>query len=200
MINEEKINKNYLLWITKLEDNNCFSEKLVDLYGGLIKISSYGMSLDTGAAYDGALITTILWKICKYAININNMLPDNLQVDKKSLLKVCLLQHIGKAVMYKKQDNAYNISKGYLFKFNDNLDTSLKCGERSIFMCMESGIPLTEEEYEAMKIIDKDDDSKQTYYSSLLTTIVKNANSLANAELKTEYNNIKKCNLNENTN
>ena len=37
-LTEEKINKNYLLWIEQLKKYNCYSEELIEEYGDKIKI------------------------------------------------------------------------------------------------------------------------------------------------------------------
>lgn len=33
MITEEKINRNYLIWIDSLKKYDCYSDKLIELYG-----------------------------------------------------------------------------------------------------------------------------------------------------------------------
>lgn len=180
MLDEKIINKNYALWLTKLQENDCNVDELTNKYGELIKNASLGMSSNSGTAYNGSMIHVVLRKICKYAININDMLPEELRIDKKKLLKVCLLQHISKAVMYKELEKENY--RGDKYEFNDKLNAPLKSGERSALMCLQNGIILTDDEFDAMRVLDKDDD--KSYYNSLLSSIVKSANIIAFAELK----------------
>ena len=70
--------------------------------------------------------------------------------------------------------------------------TTLKCGERSIFMCQKYGIKLSEEEYEAIIIIYKDDENKKAdTYVNPLCQIVKIANQLTAIECHRQYENKK---------
>ena len=56
----------------------------------------------------------------------------------------------------------------------------------SVSMCSQCGISLTPEEIEAMTIIDRPADDKQSkFYSSMLSVIVKSAYEITFAELKT---------------
>lgn len=180
MLDEKIINKNYGLWLTKLQENGCNTDELVNNYGEKIKNASLGMSSNSGTAYNGSMLHIVLRKICKYAITINDMLPEDQRIDRKKLLKVCLLQHISKAVMYKELEKENY--RGDKYEFNNTLDAPLKSGERSALMCLQNGIDLSDDEYEAMRILDKDDD--KSYYNSLLSSIVKSANMIAFAELK----------------
>ena len=76
----------------------------------------------------------------------------------------------------------WKINKGILYDFNNELPSSLKLGERSIYLCMKYGIKLSEEEYEAMRILDKDEDKTNSFMNPLCE-IVKIANQLAAIEL-----------------
>lgn len=182
MLDESLINKNYGIWLVKLQENNCYSESLINNYGDLIKNASLGMNTSSGTAYKGSMINVVLRKICKYAININDMLPENVKIDKKKILKICLLQHISKAVMYNELPKENY--RGDKYEFNNTLSGTLKSGERSALMCLQNGISLEDDEFDAMRVLDKDED--KSYYNSLLGTIVKSANVLAFSELKTK--------------
>lgn len=191
MLQLEAINRNFALWQEKLASNGCSVDELVKVYGEQIKVASFGMGNDSGAAYPGAMINTALRKICKYAVNLNKQLPAEIGVDVKSLVKVCLLQHISKALMYRLNDNP-NIRSKYLFADNENY--VLKGGELSIVMCMRCGIIFDEVEYEAMTILDKEFDQKKEAFTNKLGIIVRLANQMANLELREEKKLIKKNN------
>ena len=91
--------------------------------------------------------------------------------------------HLSKIEMYKVNDNAWEVEKrGLNYKFNDELKGRLKFGERSILICMDAQIPLTEEEFEAIRSIDrKSEGTGSDMYESNLSLIVRQVNELAYA-------------------
>lgn len=156
-------------------------DNLINVLGGedIVKNASFGMSKDSGSAYDGALIENVI-KIAQYAVKINDTLPDNIKCDNSSIYKVALLQHIGKILMYAKNDNDWEIkNRGMLYKFINN-NVALRCGEFSIVSIIKAGIKINEEEYEAIRIIDKqkDDDAYSRVFSTTLSTIIRQSNEL----------------------
>lgn len=191
-ITEEKINRNYLLWTEYLKKYNCYSEGLINDYGDAIKVASFAMNETSGGAYQGSLLDIVLSNLCVIASHINeNAFGLNekgkikhqfLQVDKNSLMKVLLLQHISKAEMFVSSNEQWKINKGMFYEFNPNLATALKLGERSVFMCMKYGIKLTEEEYEAMKVCDKEEEKNNSFVTPL-AELVKIANQLTAIEI-----------------
>ena len=195
-ITEEKINKNYLLWIEYLKKYNCYSEELINDYGERIKNGAFAMTDNTGASYQGSLLNVVLTNLCVIGTHINECafgLNDKqkekhpyLRVDKNSLMKVLLLQHISKAEMFVPTTEQWKINKGIFYDFNTQLGTSLKLGQRSLFLCMKYGIKLTEEEYDAMGVCDKDED-KNNSYTTPLAEIVKIANQLTAIETYQKY-------------
>ena len=198
---EEKINRNYLLWIEYLKKYNCYSEELINEYGDSIKVASFAMNETSGGAYQGSLLDIVLCNLCVIASHINeNAFGINdkgkikhpfLQVDKNSLMKVLLLQHIAKAEMFVPSSEQWKINKGMFYEFNPNTQTALKLGERSIFLCQKYGIKLTEEEYDAMKICDKEED-KNNSFTTPLAELVKIANQLTAIEI-VNYADIRIC-------
>lgn len=197
-ITEEKINKNYLLWIDCLKKYDCYSEELIDEYGDAIKTASFAMNETSGGAYQGSLLDIVLSKLCVIASHINeNAFGVNdkgkirhplLQVDKNVLMKVLLLQHISKAEMFIPSNEQWKINKGMFYEFNPNTQTALKLGERSIFICQKCGIKLTEEEYDAMKVCDKDEEKNNSFVTPL-AELVKIANQLTAIEIYQKHKN-----------
>ena len=195
-ISEEKINKNYLLWIEYLKKYDCYSEDLINDYGNAIRNGSFAMTEGTGAGYQGSLLNVVLNNLCVIATHINEggfgingngkEKHPNLYVDKKSLMKVLLLQHISKSEIFVATTEQWKINKGIYYDFNPNLGTAMKLGERSIFLCMKYGIKLTEEEYDAMKICDKEED-KNNSFTTPLAELVKIANQLTAIETYRKY-------------
>lgn len=186
MITEEKINSNYILWIERLKKYNCYSDEMINEIGNKIKLASFSLCTTTGSAYCGSMINTVLNHLCTIAYHINEdafgfntKQKDKhpfLKVNSDSLMRVLLLQHISKAELFVPQSEQWKINKGYPFEFNGELLSSLKTGERSIFLCQKYGVKLKEEEYEAMRIIDKEEDFKNNSYANPLSTIVRIAN------------------------
>lgn len=96
-------------------------------------------------AYEGGLVQFIL-TITKYAISVNDLLPEDKKVNTKSLVRVCCLHQIGKAKMFIEQKSQWHRdNKGEMFVFNDEL-LSMSVAERSIYYAMSAGIKLTEDE------------------------------------------------------
>ena len=184
-LTEEKINKNYLLWIEQLKKYGCYSEKLIEEYGEKIKLASFAMNEVSGGAYQGSLLDIVLYELCVIANHINEnafgmndkgrLKHEDIYVSKESMLKVLLLQHISKCELFVPTSEQWKINKGMFYEFNPSLTASLKMGERSLYICSKCGIQFTEEEWEAMKILDKEKD--ETFaFTTPLSQIVKTAN------------------------
>ena len=134
-------------------------------------------------AYDGALINTLLYKLTPYAIKINEMFPTELQVDKNSLVKVCLLHQIAKAIRLEKNDNDWEIkNRGMIYKYAAN-QPSIRTGLHSLIMATNCGIQFTAEEAEAMTINDRDlSDDQARWHASIMASIVRQANEMVYLE------------------
>ena len=175
------------------ENFKTYQETLIDILGedvvnnlfvslgGEAKISKavFGSTVDSGVAYDGSMIACSI-AIGNYAKKINELFPPSKRADEESIVKVALLSHIAKVLMFSENDNSWEkTNRGIIYKF-ENLDGALSCGERSILLAMNAGVKFTPEEYEAMRIMDKsgDDDNYTKYFSSTLSTIIRQANEI----------------------
>lgn len=139
---------------------------------------------DSKLAYDGALISHVLKVITPYAVRINELLPEKIQVNKDSLVKVCLLHQIAKSIMFIKNDNSWEVTnKGVWYKYVPST-LALKTGMRSLIMCQECGIEFTAEEIEALTILERENDEQAKYYCGTMSVIVKQANELALLQIK----------------
>lgn len=190
MLTEEKINSNYATFIDKLSNIGVNTDQLVNLIGEeKLKKATYAINSDSGMAFDGSLIYFSLCKIAKLAILINNQVFSSIKVNQESLLKVSLLHQISKSLMFEENDSQWEkTNRGLLYKYS-KLEGALRCGERSAYICLKCGIDLTPEEFEAMKIIDKDsDDNYSKYFSSPLSLILKSAVDLTAAEARINLN------------
>lgn len=201
MYDEEKRNLNFVLWTKKLKDYNCYSESLINELGEKLKNASFNMNEANGGCYDGSLIEVILNNLCTLGYHINELafgLNDKgkrnhpfLNVNTEMIMRVLLLQHISKAEYFIPQTENWKKNKGYLFDFNGELETQLKMGERSAFLCMKHGIQLSEIEFEAMTIVDKDDKCFNSHQNQLVV-LVKTINQLVAVELQRKYDYNKK--------
>lgn len=152
-----------------------------------LKNATAAMSIDSGCCYNGSLIVHINL-LTKLAKRLAKMVSLSLPIDEKSLLKVCLTQHLSKIKIFIPNTNTWEINnRGLLFKFND-LPGKLKFGERSLLICSNLGITYTAEEWEAMRVLDNLDEF-QYYNSSHLSLIIKQANELAYTLEKTQIKN-----------
>lgn len=195
-LTDEKKNLNYTRWIEKLKAYDCYSESLVNELGDKICNGTFNINEGNGGCYEGALVDIVLNNLCVMGYHINETAFGINAKNKKNhpflcvslpmLMRVLLLQHIAKAEMFVPQTEQWKKNKGYMFDFNGNMETQLKLGERSAFLCMKHGIKLSEFEYEAMVSIDKDE-KEYNAHQNPLTILVKMVNQLVGIELQRKY-------------
>lgn len=177
MINEETKEKNLSIFKKKLEEvgvtltDSPIDEKL--------KNATFSISNENGLAYEGSLLNVVLRILTPFAIKINECLPDTIKVDKKSLIKVCLLSHISKCEMFEPNDNEWEKEKrGILFKYTKS-NVALKMGMKSLILSQQLGVTFTPEEIEALTILDRrSDDEQAMFYSNPISIVLKQANEL----------------------
>lgn len=183
MLSEDIILKNYDDFKKRLETYVGVEEtnNLINSLGGddVVMDASYANLKDSGLAYKGSLIESML-NITKYAVKINQLLPENKQANLNSIVKVGLLHHLAKVLLYEPNDNNWEITnRGMVYKYNSELEGALRVGERSTLLSSNAGIKFSELEYEAMRIMDKtNDDNYAKYYSSSLSIVIKQANEM----------------------
>lgn len=141
---------------------------------------------EMGTAYKGALLIHINM-VMALAQRTAKSISGTFNIDNNILLKVCCIMHLSKRFMYVENDNEWEIkNRGLLFKFNKN-EGCLKGGERSALEALNNGVKLTPIEFEAIKVLDEDDNTKNPF-KSIISVIVKQANELAYAIEKERYN------------
>lgn len=181
-----------MLTTTQLEKNqakfketnlkyNIFTKELEDFLGENFYISPASSSLNMVGCYPGGLLHHVI-KACKYSIKLNEILPDDLKQPVATIIRVAFLCQIGKVFMFKLNDRT--IQHGKMYDFNDDI-VRLHVGERSAYYALKYGVQLTEEEYQGIINIDKENDDKMArYFSTPLTQIIKNGFELAIMEEK----------------
>lgn len=173
--------KNFELFCKKLNQLGIATDKLSESYGEVLTDATFAVSGDL--AYDGALIDTILYKLTPYAVKINDLFPEEVRVDKGSLVKVCLLHQIAKAIRLTKNDNEWEIkNRGLIYKYTPN-QPSIRTGLHSLIMAQYCGVMFTAEEAEAMTVNDRDlSDDQARWHSSLMASIVRQASEMVYLE------------------
>ena len=184
-LSEEKRYANVTVWQEKLNGviGQEAAKKLIDTYGiDNFKDASYGMYSNAGTAFKGSMIYISMFQICKLAVFINSRLKCQVPIEK--IVKVVLLMHIGKAILYEPETNKYMLDKGNIYKFvNDH--QFISCGKRSLVMCMNCGITFDNEEIEAMECLDVAEEN--VYKLSLLAMIIRFATGIVNKDYETSY-------------
>ena len=181
---KDKILKNKQTFLEKNELYGILNKELLDYLGEDLLTAPASTMTSLHNAFPGGLIDHVL-KTTKYAIGINKLLPESMSVESHSIVKVCFLHQIGKTFLYKWNESEWHRkNQGKTYVYNEEL-VSMRVGERSIFYATQYGVHLTEEEYQAIINYDKGEDDKQSkWYSTTLSTILKQANELAIIEEK----------------
>jgi hypothetical protein len=181
---QEQKEKNLALFLKKVSSLGIDTTLLNEKYGECLMNATFTNSNEHGQAYEGSLLEIVLKTLTPYAIKLNDALPEAIRVDKATLVKVCLLHQIAKAVRLVANDNQWEIEKrGLVFKYDDTLP-SIRTGLHSLVMATECGIPFTAEETEAMTVNDRElTDQQARFHSSVMSTIVRMANELTYTEL-----------------
>lgn len=177
-LEQAKIVANAKKYFETATKNGFMNDELMSFLGeAFIKAPATSMT-SYHNAFEGGLIDHLL-KVAKYAVNVNNSLPEDERVDQTSLIKVCLLHGIGKAKLYTPCTSEWHRkNQGKMYEFNEDL-VSMRVGERSAYYAISHGIKLTEEEYTAILFFDKTDDKMSEYHNSMLGELLKMGNILA---------------------
>ena len=178
------IEKNTKKFHSTNEKYSIFTPELLEFLGESFITAPASTMKSLHNAFPGGLLDHIILTT-KYSVDINLSLPEELRVNNESLIKVCFLHQIGKSFLYKMCESEWHrTNQGKMYEFNEDL-VSMRIGERSIYYCMMNDVKLNEEEYQAIVNYDKSDDDKQSkWYSSSLSTILRQANELSIIECK----------------
>ena len=165
----------YPIRVLRLETLGIDTSSIISLYGDAIKNATYSFTKKEGEhCGDGTLLQVILRELTPTACKILEFFEEN-TVDKNSLIKICFIHQIAKAVMVSPNTNEWEIeNRGIMYKFNET-SSALKMGMRSVAMCFQCGISLTEQELEAISNLDREEDKQTRFFSSPLSIILKQA-------------------------
>ena len=118
---EAKLNEVYVSFVTELQEAGVDTERLVEFIGEeRLKNSPAGLELSSGLAFRGALLLLMMTSL-RYARQLVDMGDNEFKINPKSLTKVALLHHIGKAFIYEENDD----------EWQRNFNWSLTVGNKS---------------------------------------------------------------------
>jgi hypothetical protein len=165
-----------------------FTKDLLDFLGQDYFLAPASPMRDMNNAFPGGLIDHSI-KVAKYAVYLNNSLPESMRLPVESVLKVSFLSEIGKTFLFKPCTSDWHIkNQGKYFEFNEDL-TSMKVGERSAYYALSNGVKLSEDEYQSILNHDKSEEDKQVrWYTSKIGQLLKQATDLAILEEKETLN------------
>lgn len=188
------MDKNFKIWkqgILRFADEETVNN-IIEALGGedAITKATYSNTAESGSAFAGSFLKNVisLTSLAKKFATDASIFPEYVNAD--SVVKVCLLSQIAKVLLYQENDSTYEINRGKVYKFNDELKGALRVGERSVLIAMNAGVKFTEDEFEAMKILDKDnqDDNYVRYFCSPISTIIKFASEIIAVKNKLKFN------------
>lgn len=183
-LTKEQIEKNTRKYFKTAEEHGFMTPELRTFLGlDFIKAPASGLKTYNNA-FEGGLIDHLL-NVTKFAININNSLPDTMKLDQKSLIKVCFLHQIGKAHMFKPCESEWHQkNQGKMYEFKEDDEVSMRVGERSAYYAVSNGVSLTDAEYAAVIDFDKTDDKMVEHHSTTLFKVLKSASWFATIDEK----------------
>ena len=183
MISEEVKNKNFEIFLKKLSQVGVDATMLAGNLGEKIKNASFTNINDFGNAYQGSLVEIVLKVLTPYAVRINELLPEGQRVDKNTLVKICLLHHIAKAVRLVPNDNQWEVEKRLMVYKYDDSQPSIRTGLHSLILAQSCGVTFTPDEAEAITVNDRDlTDDQARWHSSLMASIIRQANEMVYLE------------------
>lgn len=183
MLTEEIKLKNYEIFLQKIEKYGVSKETIESVFGNELINATYAIDNQSHLAYEGSLLNTVLRTLIPYSLKLNDILPDNIKCDKDTIIKIGLIQHLAKSNMFIKNDNNWEIEKlGKMFKFAPN-KIALRTGAKALAIAFKLGLTLTDNEIEAITIIDKDSNDEQAkLFATPLAVIIRQANELTLTE------------------
>ena len=174
MISAAKIEKNKTKFIETSRKFGVFTKELEEFLGEDFYLAPASVALDMYACYPGGLVDHIL-KVCKYSIQLNELLPESIRVKAESIIKVVFLAQIGKTFLFKPNESDWHRTvQKKMYEYRDDEMIVMTVGERSAFYAMKYGVILTEEEYQTIVNSDKEGTERSVrWVSESLSHLIK---------------------------
>ena len=114
--------------------------------------------------------------VLKWLKKFSSVMTDDKEFSIHTLIKLSVLHEIGKMGTYVRNDGDYFDKNGHYYSINPNLQY-MKVPDRSLRLCNEFDVRLTEEEFLAIKLSDvHDEENKQYRYKEpKLALVLQNA-------------------------
>lgn len=177
-VTEEALNLSFIRFTKALKKYGLYTQAMEsdDEFNKSLKQAPAATNYETGSAYSGALINNI-FSITEYAKRINEQVLTDDMLDNNDLITACLLHQISKAIQFETNDNEYDVKRGKLNKFKNNLP-ALKTGELSLFLAQKYNIIVSDNVYEAILALDKTDDNQTRYFGNMYAKVLRMANEI----------------------
>ena len=184
MLTTIQLEKNKLKFQETNQTYKIMTKELEDFLGEDFYTAPASSSLSMVGCYPGGLLHYTI-KACKYSIKINEIVSEPLKQPIETIVRAVFLSQIGKVFMFCLSTDEWKIKNtGKMYDFCDDV-VRLRVGERSVYYALRHGVQLSEEEYQAILNLDKDDEDKMAkYFSSSLTQIIKMGFEIAYMEEK----------------
>ena len=101
----EQKEKNYSLFINKLQTVGVDTTELENNLKKEIIDATYGINNFIGVSGEGTLLHVVLRVLTPLAIKVVELTNNQENIKQETLIKVCLLSHLSKAQMFKKNEN-----------------------------------------------------------------------------------------------
>ena len=185
MLSKEQIEKNKKKFLETSQKYNVFTKELEEFLGEDFFIAPASPSLDMYSCYPGGLVEHLL-KVCKYSIQINDLLPEGMRVEKNSVIRTSILAQIGKTYLFKFNESEWHRKTlGKIYEYQNGDINSMTVGERSAYYATTHNVKLSEDEYQAIIQSDKECSEKFIRWNCKpLTQIIKLGFELAVLEEK----------------
>ena len=165
MLTAVKIEKNKQRFLEASRTYNVFTKELEDFLGEEFFLAPASAYLSMYGCYPGGLVDHLL-KVCKYAIQLNDLLPEKMRENKTSIVKCVFISQIGKTFMFVQNESEWhrtNQGKMYEYKTDDTISMSI--GEKSAYYALKYGVELSEVEYQAVIFANRGETDKTGKWS-----------------------------------
>ena len=186
MISESTIDSNKEKFLEINKSYNIFTDNLLDFLGDNFFIAPASVSTSMYYCYPGGLLS-FLMRVAKYAVEVNEKMPESVKLDKKTVIRTSFLSQIGKTFLFKFNNNEWMAkNKGRIYEYKDDDIVIMNVGERSAYYALKYGVDLSEEEYQTILNLDKDSNERFMRGSRPLYYVIKTGIEFALIEEKYE--------------
>lgn len=173
MLSAKQIEGNKKKFLEINEEHKIFTPELLEFLGEELFVTPASTSLDMYSCYPGGLIHH-LFRVCKHSIEVNELLPENMKINKSKIIKTVFLSQIGKVYLYKPNESEWHrVNLGKLYEYRDDEIVALNIGQRSIFYATKYGVKFEEDEFQAIIGVDNSDGKSLKWATEPLAHVVK---------------------------